>query len=141
MKNLIIIFLVTFLISCNSDDDNSRQCLEEPCGTIVENSVNFTVFTDIQNFEALSLNSTTDVTEVNLSGLDVANQVFFSCWQVLTVTQVQDVSVTISGETFEIPNIENNSNSELISINITEQNNEIVVAIQDFTECEDVFDL
>ncbi|QLG44711.1 hypothetical protein [Costertonia aggregata] len=139
MKKIIII-LVFILVACKNDDDSQGQCLEPPCGTINPSAINLTVFTEIDGLESITVFYEGDSEALDLDGLDVANQVFFSCWQEVQTLALNSATIVIAGQETDVDNIDNNANSNLVSLNVIEIEGDIVLSLQDYTECEDVID-
>ena len=132
--------LALILVACSNDDDSQGQCLEEPCGTINPSAKNLTVFTELEGLESVTLQFENDSQNLELDGLDVSNQKFSSCWQEVEFMDIESVQITLNGETSTITTFENDTNSNVVSLNVLKIENNIVITFQDYTECEDVID-
>ena len=137
ISSLLVIIALLIIISGCDKESEPKVCLEGPCGSIVADSMNVTIFVE-DNVEITSIGLVIDDQEVPLSleGLNYSESKFFTCWQ--TIPTIAPSSSVILG--YEI-------NGEVVigAFNVTRiSSNQIVIEIEgedaeisDFDECDD----
>lgn len=133
---LIALALFIGVTGCDKEND-PKVCLEGPCGTIVADSMNVTIFIN-GNVDITSIGLVIDDEEVPLSleGWNYSESKFYTCWQTIpTITQNSSVILgyEINGEVvigaFNVTQISSNQ----VVIEIEGEDAEIM----NFEECDD----
>lgn len=133
---LILTSALLYVSGCDKEND-PKLCLEEPCGTVVADSMNITLFIE-DNVDITSAGLVIDDVEVPLSleGWDYSESNFFTCWKTIpNITSNSSVILgyEINGEVvFGALNVTRISSNQVV-IEIDGENAEII----DYEVCDD----
>ena len=140
-KNIVItlgVISAMFTISCN-EEDAPTACLEPPCGKITENVTNITVhIVDAgENITNVNIAIDEEVTPLVLDGIDLENEIYFSCWQI--IPDLKEDSMIIIGYELNGEQVIGFATREFATTNqlVLQINGEAAI-LQDYKECIDV---